>query len=145
MAALICKSMACLATGHGTTFSNRQSQSSRKATAIVAGNVAGSTDIHLRSDAATRVIGRFKTRHLWALQMPPGSRTWGIARHCSNRCLSLAGYPARSDGTQVTGARLAHLEGLTSLQSLYLFDTQVTGAGLTKLCKALPTCQIIGP
>ena len=47
--------------------------------------------------------------------------------------------------TEVTDAGLAHLQGLTSLQVLYLDSTQVTDAGLAELRKALPKCQIFGP
>ncbi|HEV7222461.1 MAG TPA: leucine-rich repeat domain-containing protein [Pirellulales bacterium] len=49
------------------------------------------------------------------------------------------------DNTQVTDAGLTHLHGLTSLQGLYLDNTQVTDAGLAALRKALPHCQIFGP
>jgi Leucine-rich repeat (LRR) protein len=47
--------------------------------------------------------------------------------------------------TQVTDAGLAHLQGLTGLQVLSLDNTQVTDAGLAKLRQALPKCAIIGP
>ncbi len=36
-------------------------------------------------------------------------------------------------GTEVSNAGLAHLEGLTNLQTLILSDTSVTGAGLKHL------------
>jgi hypothetical protein len=42
----------------------------------------------------------------------------------------------------VTDADLAHLEGLTQLQSLYVFETKVTEDGVTRLQKALPGCRI---
>jgi hypothetical protein len=35
-----------------------------------------------------------------------------------------------------------HFVGLTSLQTLELFDTQVTNAGVAELQKALPDCKI---
>jgi hypothetical protein len=37
---------------------------------------------------------------------------------------------------------LAHLEGLTDLQSLHLFGAKITHAGLEKLQQALPDCNI---
>jgi len=46
-------------------------------------------------------------------------------------------------GTEVTDAHVVHLKGLTSLQSLYLGNTQVTDAGVNELQKALPNCQIV--
>ena len=45
--------------------------------------------------------------------------------------------------TQVTDAGLVHLVGLTNLKWLYLYGTQVTDAGLAELRKALPNCDII--
>jgi predicted Zn finger-like uncharacterized protein len=39
----------------------------------------------------------------------------------------------RLDGTQITDKGLVHLNGLTSLETLYLSDTQVTDAGLEHL------------
>ena len=44
--------------------------------------------------------------------------------------------------TQVTDAGLIHLKGLTKLKWLHLDDTQVTGAGVADLEKALPNCKI---
>jgi len=38
---------------------------------------------------------------------------------------------------------LVHLAGLTTLEGLYLNDTQVTDAGIAELRKALPKCQIV--
>jgi hypothetical protein len=43
----------------------------------------------------------------------------------------------------VTDARLEHLKGLTSLQSLYLQKPKVTDAGVKDLQSALPKCKII--
>jgi hypothetical protein len=45
-------------------------------------------------------------------------------------------------GPQVTDAGLEHLKGLTSLKSLSLHNTQVTGAGVKMLKQALPNCSI---
>ena len=45
-------------------------------------------------------------------------------------------------GTSVTDAGLAHLNGLTKLQRLVLRDTQVSDAVIEKLQKALPRCRI---
>jgi len=45
--------------------------------------------------------------------------------------------------TQVTDAGLVHLAGLTNLGWLYLHGTQVTDAGVAELQKALPNCVII--
>jgi len=42
----------------------------------------------------------------------------------------------------VTDAGLKELAGLKSLQSLDLFITHVTDAGIKELQKALPGCQI---
>ena len=47
--------------------------------------------------------------------------------------------------SKATDAALAHLQGLTSLQRLYLNNTQVTDAGLAELRKTLPKCRIYGP
>jgi len=44
--------------------------------------------------------------------------------------------------TRVTDAGLAHLKGLTALQSLYLRGTRVTERGVAELKKALPKCII---
>jgi hypothetical protein len=44
--------------------------------------------------------------------------------------------------TKVTDAGLVHLKGLTSLQSLTLFNTEVTDAGVEGLQSALPQCSI---
>ena len=46
------------------------------------------------------------------------------------------------DSTPVTDAGLAHLAGLTALESLRLSNTQVTDAGVAELQKALPNCEI---
>ena len=45
-------------------------------------------------------------------------------------------------GTQVTDIGLAHLEGLTKLQSLDLYGTKVTDAGLERL-KGLSELQVL--
>ena len=45
-------------------------------------------------------------------------------------------------GPKVTDAGLVHLKGLTSLQSLSLYRSQVTDAGVAELQKALPNCKI---
>lgn len=45
-------------------------------------------------------------------------------------------------GPKVTDSGLVHLKGLTSLQSLTPFDTQVTDAGVKELQAALPNCSI---
>jgi hypothetical protein len=42
-----------------------------------------------------------------------------------------------------TDAGLANLKGLTKLQSLNLWGTQVTDAGVKKLRRALPNCKIL--
>jgi len=42
----------------------------------------------------------------------------------------------------VTDAGLENLKGLTRLQSLYLWGTEVTDAGMQGLQKALPNCSI---
>ena len=44
--------------------------------------------------------------------------------------------------TQITGPGLAHLTGLTALEYLTLDRTQVTDVGVAKLQKALPNCDI---
>jgi Leucine-rich repeat (LRR) protein len=44
--------------------------------------------------------------------------------------------------TEVTDAGLVHLKGLTKLQSLNLSDTKVTDAGVKDLQAALPKCEI---
>ena len=44
--------------------------------------------------------------------------------------------------TQVTDAGLEHLKGPTSLEWLFLDNTQVTAEGREMLRKALPNCQI---
>ena len=38
---------------------------------------------------------------------------------------------------------LEHLKGLTSLEELSLYNTQVTDAGVQDLQKALPNCKIV--
>ena len=43
----------------------------------------------------------------------------------------------------ITDAGLAHLEGMTKLQILELWDTKVTDAGVTLLRKALPDVRVI--
>ncbi len=45
-------------------------------------------------------------------------------------------------GTQITDAGLAHLTGLTALESLSLDGTQITDAGVRELEQALPNCYI---
>ena len=45
------------------------------------------------------------------------------------------------DDTQITDAGLAHLRGLTALQTLYLHDMKVTDAGVKKLQEALPIAR----
>jgi internalin A len=42
----------------------------------------------------------------------------------------------------VTDAGLKELSGLKSLQSVVLFGTKVTDAGVAELQKALPACRI---
>ena len=44
--------------------------------------------------------------------------------------------------TRVNDAGLVHLERLTKLEQLTLFDTKVTAAGVKKLQQALPKCKI---
>jgi hypothetical protein len=44
--------------------------------------------------------------------------------------------------TQITDAGLVRLQGLTQLQWLSLWNTQVTDQGVTELQQALPNCQI---
>ena len=43
---------------------------------------------------------------------------------------------------QITDAWLVHLAGLTNLEELWLYGTQVTDEGLAELRKALPNCSI---
>ena len=50
---------------------------------------------------------------------------------------------ARSSGTKITDAGLVHLRGLANLEVLTLLETQVTGAGVIGLSKALPDCEIL--
>lgn len=49
------------------------------------------------------------------------------------------------ENTQVGDEGLAHLKGLTKLQKLNLRGTRVSNAGLTELKQALPNCSISGP
>ena len=44
--------------------------------------------------------------------------------------------------TKVSDAGLAHLKGLTKLESLLLYSTKVTNAGVKQLQQALPNCKI---
>ena len=44
--------------------------------------------------------------------------------------------------TRITDAGLPHLAGLTALERLDLYDTEVTDVGVAKLQKALPNCAI---
>lgn len=44
--------------------------------------------------------------------------------------------------TEITGARLVHLKGLTNLEVLTLFKTKVTDAGAAELRKVQPNCGI---
>ena len=44
--------------------------------------------------------------------------------------------------TRVSDAGLVHLKGLLKLRHLYLFNTNVTDAGIQKLQQALPNCGI---
>ena len=44
--------------------------------------------------------------------------------------------------TRITDAGLPHLAGLTALERLDLYDTEVTDVGVAKLQKALPNCRI---
>ena len=44
--------------------------------------------------------------------------------------------------TQITDAGLVHLEGMASLETLYLNGTQVSKAGVKQLRTALPDCAI---
>ena len=48
-----------------------------------------------------------------------------------------------SNKTNLTDAGLVHLAGLTKPEELYLYDTQVTDAGVAELKKALPKCGIV--
>jgi hypothetical protein len=42
---------------------------------------------------------------------------------------------------RLTGAGLVHLQGLTQLQTLHLWDTTVTDAGVQRLQEALPNVR----
>ena len=53
----------------------------------------------------------------------------------------LVGVNLRS--TRVTDAGLEHLKGLTKLQTLVLFSTKVTAAGVKDLQAVLPKCSIL--
>ena len=44
--------------------------------------------------------------------------------------------------TQTTDAGLEHLKGLTNLEFVLLYKTNVTDEGVKKLQKALPNCEI---
>ena len=46
------------------------------------------------------------------------------------------------DGTQITDAGLVHLKGWSSLLYLNLVALQITDAGVVKLKEALPSCLI---
>ena len=48
----------------------------------------------------------------------------------------------KRDHIKVTDGGLAHLKGLTQLQTLSLVRTEVTDAGEKKLQEALPNCSI---
>jgi hypothetical protein len=43
--------------------------------------------------------------------------------------------------TEITDFGLEHLYGLTKLQTLYLTNTKVTGAGVKALRRAMPQCN----
>jgi hypothetical protein len=43
--------------------------------------------------------------------------------------------------TNITDPSLEHLFGLPKLQTLYLINTKVTGAGVKELRKMLPKCN----
>ena len=45
-------------------------------------------------------------------------------------------------GTRITDRSLEHLSGLKNLSSLFALETKVTDAGVAKLQKALPDCDI---
>ena len=49
---------------------------------------------------------------------------------------------AASGGNQGDGSRAGHFQGLTQLRSLEMSGTAVTDAGVEKLRKALPNCEI---
>ncbi|MBQ76918.1 MAG: hypothetical protein CMQ20_18095 [Gammaproteobacteria bacterium] len=44
--------------------------------------------------------------------------------------------------TKITDAGLAHLKGLTKLETLSLSRTKITDAGVKSLKEALPDCEI---
>ena len=46
-------------------------------------------------------------------------------------------------GTEITDRGLDELAGLSKLKSLYLWQTKVTEAGVSKLKKALPNLEIV--
>jgi hypothetical protein len=45
-------------------------------------------------------------------------------------------------GTAVTDAGLVHLEKLTALRSVLIYETRVTDAGVKRLQQALPAVKI---
>ena len=48
-----------------------------------------------------------------------------------------------SDCYQITDAGLVHLKGLTNLKTLVLMQTQITDAGVAELKQALPKCRLL--
>ncbi|MBI83284.1 MAG: hypothetical protein CMJ81_08825 [Planctomycetaceae bacterium] len=65
----------------------------------------------------------------------------GVDFHWNSRGELADGY-LRLDGTRITDAGLVHLRGLTNLQWLGLRYTKVTPAGIARLKKELPHCQV---
>jgi len=47
-----------------------------------------------------------------------------------------------SGSSQITDGGLVHLEDLPKLESLFVFQTQVTDEGVKKLQQALPNCKV---